>query len=198
MTLMSLLPFFDKKQILKININLIPKDPFFETVIGKILRWALSAGRYIVIFTELLVILSFVARFTLDRQLTNLNESIHQKEVTIKSYGDLEENVRLIQAKTDQFEQIEQQTNISEIFPALTKITPRDILLEELTIKPTRLLMSGSSPTQNSLNILINNFQLSPNFFNISVDRIEAGESQKPGFNFLITADTKEPVELKR
>jgi len=195
---MSLLPFFDKKQILKININLIPKDPFFETVIGKILRWALSAGRYIVIFTELLVILSFVARFTLDRQLTNLNESIHQKEVTIKSYGDLEENVRLIQAKTDQFEQIEQQTNISEIFPALTKITPRDILLEELTIKPTRLLMSGSSPTQNSLNILINNFQLSPNFFNISVDRIEAGESQKPGFNFLITADTKEPVELKR
>ena len=198
MTLMSLLPFFDKKQILKININLIPKDPFFETVIGKILRWALSAGRYIVIFTELLVILSFVARFTLDRQLTNLNESIHQKEVTIKSYGDLEENVRLIQAKTDQCEQIEQQTNISEIFPALTKITPRDILLEELTIKPTRLLMSGSSPTQNSLNILINNFQLSPNFFNISVDRIEAGESQKPGFNFLITADTKEPVELKR
>jgi len=194
---MSLLPFSKNRHTTKININLIPKDPFFNTVLGKTLRWALSVGRYIVIFTELIVILSFVARFTLDRQLTNLNDSIHQKQVNIESYGDLEEKVRLIQAKSDQYQQIEQHANIIDIFPVLTKITPKDIRLDELTIKPTKISMSGRSLSQESLNILINNFQLSASFFDIVVDRIEAGDDQDPGFNFLISADTKEPTQLK-
>jgi Tfp pilus assembly protein PilN len=194
---MPLLPFAKSKHTTKININLIPKDPFFDTVLGKTLRWALSVGRYIVIFTELMVILGFVARFTLDRQLTNLNDSIHQKQIAIESYGDLEEKVRLIQAKSDQYQQIEQQANIIEIFPALTRITPRDIRLDELTIKPARISMSGRSLSQESLNVLINNFQISTNFFNIAVDRIEAGDDQEPGFNFIISADTKEPTQLK-
>jgi len=194
---MSLLPFLKDHRATKININLIPQDPFFETILGKTLRWSLSVGRYIVIFTELMVILSFVARFSLDRQLTNLNDSIHQKQITIKSYGDLEEKVRLVQAKSDQYQQIEQQVNITDIFPALTKITPKSIQLDELTIKPTKISMSGKTASQQSLNMLINNFQISSSFFNIVVDKIEAGNNQEPGFTFLITADTKEPIQLK-
>jgi hypothetical protein len=57
---------------LDINVNLLPQDPFFETVFGRFLKWALSIGRYIVIFTELIVILSFASRFTLDRMVTDL------------------------------------------------------------------------------------------------------------------------------
>jgi hypothetical protein len=193
---MSPLPFLKDHHATKININLVPKDPFFETILGKTLRWSLSVGRYIVIFTELMVILSFVARFSLDRQLTNFNDSIHQKQIAIESYGDLEEKVRLIQAKSDQYQQIEQQVNITDVFPALTKITPRNIQLDELTIKPNKISMSGKSLSQEALNVLINNFQISTNFFNIVVDRIEAGDNQDPGFSFLITADTKEPTQL--
>lgn len=190
--MMSLLPFSHDQHASEIKINLIPKDPFFETILGKTLRWALSVGRYIVIFTELMVILSFVARFTLDRQLTNLNDSIHQKEITIKSYGDLEEKVRLAQAKIDQYQQIEQQTNIADIFPVLTKITPQSITLDELTIKSAGISIAGKTQSQQALNTLINNFQLSPQFFNINVNRIEAGDSQNPGFTFSINADTHE------
>ncbi len=194
---MSLLPFLNDQHNTKININLVPKDPFFESVLGKTLRWALSVGRYIVIFTELMVILSFVARFTLDRQLTNLNDSIHQKQITIESYGELEKNVRLIQAKSDQYQQIEQQTNLIDIFPTLSQITPDNIQLDELTIKSAKVSMSGTSLSQQSLNLLINNFQLSNDFFNINVDKIEAGDSKDPGFKFLISADTQEPTQLK-
>ena len=194
---MSLLPFAKNKHRTQININLIPKDPFFETILGKTLRWSLSVGRYIVIFTELMVILSFVARFTLDRQLTNLNESIHQKQVAIGSYGDLEQKVRIVQAKTDQFQQIEQQTNITDIFPELTRITPTSVQLDELTIKPDKITLSGQTLSQESLNTLITNFQLSGKFFNITVDKIEAGDSKNPGFNFLISADTQQATKLK-
>lgn len=175
-----------------IDINLLPKDPFFSTLLGKSLKWALSVGRYIVIFTELIVIISFATRFSLDRQLTDLNDSIFQKQTIIQSYGTLEDSIRSTQTKIDQYQQIEQQTNLSDVFPALSAITPQDIKLTELQIRPSSISLSGTTLSQNSLNLLITNIQLSPAFLNVYVDRIESSQDQKAGLSFRIRADTKE------
>lgn len=176
------------KKPAKISVNLLPKDPFYETPLGKILKWALSIGRYIVIFTELIVILSFVTRFSLDRQVTDLNDALFQKQTLIESYGDLENNVREAQEKIDQYQQIEQQGNIAEVFPKLSQITPRDVTLDELVVKTDSVTLSGLTQSQNSLSLLINNIQLSPDFTSVSVDRIETGSPDQPGFFFRITA----------
>jgi len=193
---MPSLPFLKSKKRAEININLVPKDPFFDTILGKTLRWALTAGRYIVIFTELVVILSFAGRFVLDRRVTNLNDAIDQKSSIIDSYGDLENQVRLIQKKTEQYQQIEQNSNITDVFPALAEITPRGIRLEELRISPTDIVMSGNTSSQPTLNVLINNLQLSKNFTNVAVDKIESDDDETFGFNFVIKANTKEEVQL--
>lgn len=185
-----------KKKSATIDINLVPKDPFFQTVLGKTFKWMLSVGRYIVIFTELVVIVSFVTRFTLDRQVTDLNDSINQKKNVIESYGDLEKDFRLAQLKIDNYLQIEQQTNLSDVFPGLSAITPSDIQLDELVIRPTGVSISGIAFNQKALNLLINNIQLSPDFFNVNVDRIEAGDEKTPGFKFRLRADTKEAPKL--
>jgi len=180
-----------------ININLIPEDPFFQTPLGKTLKWALSVGRYIVIFTELVVIISFATRFSLDRQVTDLNETIAQKQTIIESYGDLEQKVRDTQQKADQYEQIEQQSNIADIFPKLSKITPSDIKLDELAIKLDNVTLSGTAYSTNSLNLFINNLQLSKDFFNVNVNKIETGDKKNPGFQFSIKASTQQ-AELKK
>jgi Tfp pilus assembly protein PilN len=185
---MSLLPNSGARKSAAVNINLVPKDPFFDTIIGKTLRWALFVGRYIVIFVELFVILSFAARFSLDRQVTDLNDQLFQKEQVISSYGDLESTIRLTQYKIDQYQQIDQQANLSEVFPTLSKITPTGVTMEELIIKPTSINMSGRAISQNSLNILISNLQLSSQFHTVSVERIEVGDNQEPGFDFKISA----------
>jgi hypothetical protein len=64
-----------------LEVNLLPKDPFLSTSLGKLLQWSLTVGRYLVIFTELIVVSSFAARFSLDRQVTDLNASILQKNL---------------------------------------------------------------------------------------------------------------------
>lgn len=179
------------KKLTSIDVNLLPKDPFFDTPLGKALRWALSVGRYIVIFTELIVIISFATRFSLDRQVTDLNDSINQKEAIIRSYGDLEENVRTTQSVIEQYQQIQQQGNITDVFPALSAITPQDVRLDELIIRPTSVLLGGSTLSQASLNLLITNIQLSSDFRNVSVDKIETSDGQRnTGFSFRIQADT--------
>lgn len=181
-----------KKKPAGITINLTPRDPFFNTMAGRSLRWALSAGRYIVIFTQLVVIVSFAARFTLDRQLTDLNKRTSEQKAVIESFGTLESDFRTVQAKLEQYSQLQQEENITESFAALSEVTPRDITLESLTITQSGISAEGSTLAQSSFNLFINNLQLSPQFSNINITKVEANEKNQPGFKFAFTAATKE------
>ncbi|MDQ5951495.1 MAG: hypothetical protein QG639_776 [Patescibacteria group bacterium] len=174
-----------------ISINLVPKDPFFHTPLGRTLQWALSAGRYIIIFTELIVIISFAARFTLDRQITNLNSDIISRQSTIENYGELEDDFRLAQSKIENVKQIEQDVNIVDVFQKLTEVTPQDVTLNQLAITPSGISASGRTLSQTSFNLLINNLQLSPQFLNVSVSKVESEEDGSPGLLFTVLADTK-------
>lgn len=174
-----------------ITINLVPKDPFFTTGLGRTMQWALSAGRYIVIFTEIIVILSFAARFTLDRQVSDLNKKLLSNQAIITSYGDLEKNFRLAQAQIAEYDKLNQTSNLTEVFANLTTVVPPDVIIEELAINPSSVSIQGSTYSQNSFNILINNLQISPDFLNVAVGSVEAKDSNSTGLLFTITADTK-------
>lgn len=185
------------KKSAQIEINLVPKDPFFSTIIGKTLKWSLSAGRYIVIFTELVVIMSFITRFTLDRKVTDLNSSINQKKQIILSYGDIEENFRTIQEKISQYKQTEQETNIVDTFANISNIMPEGIILQELAIRPTSVIISGKTLSQSSFNLLVNNLQISSDFSNVNISEIESSKSE-PGLFFNIKVDTRPEVIIEK
>lgn len=174
-----------------ININLVPKDPFFHTPLGRALQWALSAGRYIIIFTELIVIISFAARFTLDRQITDLNTEIVANESAIRNYGEIESDFRLAQAKIENVKQIEQDVNIVDVFQKLSEVTPQDVTLSQLVISPSTITVTGKTLSQTSFNLLVNNLQLSSQFRNVSISKVESQDDGSPGLLFTITADTK-------
>lgn len=177
-----------KKKTVDFSINLAPKDPFFKTPLGKTLQWALSAGRYIVIFTEIIVILSFISRFTLDRQITDLNASIEQKRVIIESFGPVEASVRQAQKQIEEYKQVEQSTAILDVFPNLTQITPPGIFLDRLAISQEQINLAGNTNTQEDLNNLITNLTLSPAFENVVVNRIESSKENEAGFSFVINS----------
>lgn len=177
-----------------IRVNLIPKDPFLSTPLGKLLQWALSVGRYLVIFTELVVIVSFVSRFTLDRRITDLNGQILQKQIIIESYGQLEKDVRNVQKKIDSYIQVEQQENVTSVFPVLTAVTPQDVTLSDLQMRPGRITFSGVAPSNLSLGIFLNNLQVSGSFTDITVERIGTSKDTNSGLGFKIEANVKKVV----
>lgn len=177
-----------------IKVNLLPKDPFLSTPVGKLLQWSLSIGRYLIIFTELVVIVSFASRFTIDRQITDLNTAILQKETVINSYGELEQNVRDAQKKIDSYQQIQQQENVTDIFPTLTEVTPPDVVLTDLQMRPGRVTLTGTTLSNVSLGILINNLQVSGRFTEVSVERIGTAKDTNSGLGFKIEANVKKVV----
>lgn len=177
-----------------IKVNLLPRDPFLSTPVGKMLQWSLSVGRYLIIFTEMVVIISFASRFTIDRQITDLNTAILQKQTIIESYGDLEQNVRDVQKKMDAYQQIKQQDNVTDIFETLTQVTPPDVVLSELQMRPGRVTLTGTTLSNVSLGILINNLQVSGRFTDVSVERIGTAKDTNSGLGFKIEANVKKLV----
>lgn len=126
------------------EISLLPTKE--ETRLGRFLKWALSFGRWIVIVTELIVILCFLSRFKLDRDLTDLGERIKQQQAIIASFGDLEKDFRNLQKRLSTIEKLEkEQLLVSDLLDELSKTIPLDVTLSELTVKGKEVRISGLS-----------------------------------------------------
>ncbi|MEN8253272.1 MAG: PilN domain-containing protein, partial [Patescibacteria group bacterium] len=139
---------------------------------------------------ELIVIGSFLTRFSLDRQVTDLNEEIFQKQIIIESYGPLENDVRALQKKIDEYKQVEQKENLSNVFPTLQSLTPRGILYDELKISARKIELLGSASSQNSFSIFANNLQLSPKLGQVSINRISS-DNEKSNNHGVFEFDVK-------
>lgn len=170
------------------SINLAPRDPFYDSFIGKLTTWALSIGRYLVIFTELVVIVSFLSRFNLDRQVTDLNSEIVKQQRIIESYGELEQNVRNVQKQMDTYSQLKSQKPIKEVFDALTLITPDGIKYQELNIQQENILLHAHADSRQALDRFILNLQASTFFTEVVSENISNKDSKTQGYDFQISA----------
>lgn len=184
------------------KINLYPEDPFYESVGGKILKWAVAVGRHIIIATELVVIGSFASRFVLDRQLTDLNGVVLQKQSIVESYGSLEEDFRKAQQEIKDVDGIIDQQGKHKILDVLAQVTPPDIAYEQLSYVDGRLLLRGSALSNAGLSLLLTGLQRRPEFSNITLGGIESGESKSKdrsitfsvSANYQIGAPTPSPA----
>ena len=83
----------------KKEISLLPHQGLEGTALGNLVNWVLSVGRYIVVFTELVVIGAFVSRFWLDRKNSDLSDKIRQQKAILESAQEFESEFRLFQTK---------------------------------------------------------------------------------------------------
>ena len=66
------------KKLTPLSINLMPGR---ETSFGeKFLNWSLTFGRYIIIGTEIIVLVAFFSRFKLDRDFIDLHDQVKEKQ----------------------------------------------------------------------------------------------------------------------
>lgn len=176
----------------KKEINLLLKDQFQQTPLGKFIKWALNFGKYIVIIVELIVVIAFVARFKLDQDLNQLGESISEKQNIIASFGALESNVRIVQKQLAVIkEELQNQPVLAEKLSELSSVTPKDTFFEELNFSKDSVSFSGASPTEASLATLISEMQKSKIFTNIVVDSISSGGVKNPTIVFKVKASFK-------
>lgn len=180
---------FSKHQ--QLAINLLPQDPFFDSTFGRIMQWSMGAGRYIVIFTEIVVIASFAARFTLDRQVTDLNEQLYSQIQHLEGMAADEAAFRLAQAQLTEVKKNQEISNIVDVFTVLNTVVPADVELDSLSIAQDTISLESTALTQSGFITFINNLQLSPQFNDIRIGKVESAGSGQPGFSFSLIAATR-------
>lgn len=171
------------------HIDLIPREGFEYTTAGKVLTWALSAGRVIVVLTELIVILAFLSRFWLDRQLTDLNEKIQTQTAIIQASADFEREFRSVQAALTSFSQISKLSpNVSQVLDRVVAALPVEVSLQSLNLTSEILQIKGVSLSEAGVAGFIKNLE-SEGFTQVELTSISAGtETESIGITFGLSA----------
>lgn len=169
----------------KSQIEFLPKEDWEKTSFGKFLKWLLTIGRYIVIFTELIVILAFLSRFKLDRDLTDLYKQIEQKQAIIQSSADFESDFRFLQQQLSIIQGLrKEQLKTNQLLEEISALTPVDVSFSDLNISGDNASFTASALSEAGLATFINNLKKSSRFSDINIDSLAIGAGEGIGISF--------------
>ena len=138
--------------------------------------------------TELVVIGSFLTRFSLDRQVTDLNESIAQKQAIIASYGDLEQRIRQLQAQLKVVSELDAQVlDTGKFIDDIASFTPLDVVYSTVHIQPQAIAFSGTAFSEAGFRTMLTRLRQKPEVQRISVKNMSSGSTSGSGIEFSLT-----------
>lgn len=160
------------------DINLLPTEEIEKAPFGKLLKWALTYGRYIVVVTELIVLLAFLSRFKLDRDITDLSEEISRKKNIITAAEPFENKVRQLQNRIDKVSLIESESiHPDRTLDYITTVLPQDTVLDTVTVDGPKITISGTTSTEAGLTTVVGAIRQNKNVQSLSVDKISRDAS---------------------
>lgn len=109
-------------------------DP--NSISDKIVFWVSNVLRYIMVFTELIIIIIFLSRFKLDRENTDLSDRIRQQKSIIQVNANFETEYNSLQQKITLIGKLykEQPDYYSKIV-SIIQNTPSDITFNSLSVE---------------------------------------------------------------
>lgn len=167
------------------SINLIKnrETPLFD----KFMNWALTIGRLIVIMTEVVALISFVYRFSLDEKLVELHSAIKQKQNIVFALKNDENKYRNLQdriAIAADFSAKAAKSN--QIITDIINLIPNQVKINDLTLNKDRVNVDADVNSISTLTNLINPLKNYHGIKSISVDNIE--DKPSIGLSVNITA----------
>lgn len=162
---------------MQVKVNLLLKEELEKNPAGKFLKWVLSYGRYIIVGVELIVLIVFFSRFIYDRRLTDLNESIEQKQAIVTSASELEKDIRDLQEKTEKIRTLEEERlTYLETLEKLKEITPQEVIFKNLSFQEEKISLFGQTLFNNSFAQLLASLKNAEQFSEIELSEIKKNE----------------------
>lgn len=186
---MQIPAFFGRKK----SINLLPRDAFENSRLGIILAWTLQFGKWAVIVTQLIVMGTFLWRFTLDRKLTDLKKEIAKSIAIIKSYEKIENEFVVTSRRVATITEIDNsQKRFISTMNFLNEITPADVRYEKIALSENNISLAVISESLVSFGRLLTNIQTSNAYDSIIIGKIQNSGSQKAEIQFDLTLKHRE------
>ncbi len=174
------------------EINLLPEREFAGTVTGRVLSWIISTFRVIVIVTEILVMIAFLARFWLDAQNTDLNDDIDQKKAVLLASVDFENQFKDTQKRLRIFSSLTSSQPPSTYIATITRALPPDVLLSDISKLSSDVQLEGLTTNERAIQQFVVNLQASSLFGDVALIDVKTSQSNVNLLAFTIKAVPKE------
>ena len=140
---------------MRYKIDLMPKKA--ETLSDRIIYFVLNYLRYIIVLTQLIVIIVFFYRFQIDQQIIDLKDEIEQKKEVIKVAQPLKEEASIIEKRLKKSEEvIKEQDRLINIINYFLSLFPETVYLNTLEIINGDLTASGLAYNPSHLQAFYN------------------------------------------
>lgn len=176
------------------SINLLGKDDFTNSPVGRLVTWATTYGRYIMVGTELIVLLAFISRFSLDRKLTDLKETISQKQSIIEANLSFENDIRLLQSTLTTTKQLMNNQGVSvDTIKTISSLLPPDVSLKSFDYTNGTAKISASAGTVEGFSTFLSLLNASKKFTSVSIPG-EINKDQVLGIEFEAELEQKSTI----
>ena len=136
----------------KLSVNLLPPSEFEQSFWGRFLKWAVTAGRYIIILTELVVILAFLSRFKLDEDLRNVNERIETQINFLESEQPRLDEFLIVQKRIGLVETaLKKRVMMTETMKYMDNKKPPEIITTQMSISKEEVTLSAITLSETAL-----------------------------------------------
>lgn len=157
----------------QVSVNLFGGELSANSPWNRIVTWISTYGRYILITTELIVLLAFLSRFSLDRKLTDLKEEITQKQQILEVNAPLENKVRSTQTQLAAVKTLLSAQDIPvKSLRALHILLPTGVYLNTLSIDKTKVSAEITAATTQGLSQFLSNLHATKKFSGIEIGNI--------------------------
>lgn len=138
--------------------------------------------------TEIVVLLAFISRFSLDRKLTDLKEELMQKQMIIEANLPFEKDVRSLQDRLAKISTLlKPPLDPMDILLTIQSSIPADVHLQTLEISDGKLRVSGQAGSTAGFARFTNKLQSSSNLTNIELGDIRRTPVKGIQFSFTAT-----------
>ncbi len=156
----------------KISINLSSKGK--TTVIDVFYKWAVDAGRGIIVLIELVALLALGYRFVIDRKIVDLHDAIAQQEAFIAAQAQDEKKYRGIQDRLENIKLTNENTTakVRVMNAVLDTISAGTFFNTNLTINQQAISIEGTTFSIYTLTGFVEEAKKFPSVVLISIDEI--------------------------
>lgn len=173
-----------EQPVIRINLTLRAR----KSIQSAFLKWAASAGKLIIIGTELIALSALGYRFMIDKKIIDLHDEIDKEIALVEIQKDREQEFRDIQNRLAQIKSIEDKNKIR--FDTISKITGAIskgvFTTDNLVINEQRIQFEGASLSIFSIYNFIEELKNDSNIYAITLDEVT---SSSQGIRFTLIID---------
>lgn len=152
------------------------------------LKWAVNAGRVIIVFTELIAVGALLYRFHVDRKIVDLRDEIKKANLFVQAQADNEKNYRSVQTRLSNIKAIDEVTRnkIDIMNNILKSISSGAFSTTNLTVNDKTINVNGVAFSIFSINSFIEDLKKNPSITSISLEDLS---STNLGVQFKMTIE---------